>query len=328
MTKDLIINAPEIEPSLRHTTIFEIYEGLQKSESFILRNNHDPQPVLYQLQNLYGDTFSWEYLQEGPEWWSIRITKILASNQDLRTKDNELVIDVPSIEPKYKHDTIFKAIGSLELGETLIIHNDHDPKPLYYQLKSLIGDAFTWEYLQEGPQWWDIRVGLKVPTGSDESSRGEIIINVPSIEPKFKHQTIFHTYEDLSPGESFIIHNDHDPKPVFYQLQSMHGETFSWEYIQEGPEWWDIRVTKKGTIMVNTSTIGREGEIVINVPSILDHRLKHATIFKAFDDLQPGESFIIHNDHDPKPVFYQLQAMHGDIFFWEYLQEGPDWWDI
>ena len=43
-------------------------------------------------------------------------------------------------------------------------------------------------------------------------------LDVTKIEPRFKHSTIFQTYEDLAEGESFIIHNDHDPKPLYYQL--------------------------------------------------------------------------------------------------------------
>jgi len=55
----------------------------------------------------------------------------------------------------------------------LVIHNDHDPKPVYYQLLSERGDVFTWEYLQQGPQWWDIRVTMK---GVDSGETiGEIV---------------------------------------------------------------------------------------------------------------------------------------------------------
>lgn len=323
-----VINVQEIEPRLRHETIFQVFLKLQKGESLVIHNNHDPVPVYYQLQELYGDTFTWEYIQRGPEWWDVKVTKTVENVALLETEYGELVVNVPAIEPKYKHDTIFRAIGGLRPGDSLIIHNDHDPKPLYHQLKSLIGDAFTWDYLQEGPEWWDIRVRIKPIASTSSDTENAVVINVPSIEPRFKHDTIFRTYENLKPGEALIIHNDHDPKPVFYQLQHMHGDTFTWEYLSQGPEWWDIRVTKKGENMQNTETIGREGELVIDVPAITDHRLKHATIFEAFNSLKGGESFVIHNDHDPKPVFYQLQGMHGDTFTWEYLQEGPEWWDV
>ena len=45
----------------------------------------------------------------------------------------------------------------------------------------------------------------------------DIIINVQEIEPRLRHQTIFDTFDTLQEGESLIIHNNHDPKPVFYQ---------------------------------------------------------------------------------------------------------------
>ncbi|MCC7332605.1 MAG: DUF2249 domain-containing protein [Flavobacteriales bacterium] len=62
---------------------------------------------------------------------------------------------------------------------------------------------------------------------------------------------------------------------------------------------------------------------VLNV-SLIEPRLKHPTIFKHFDDLTSGESFIIDNDHDPRPLYYQLLGERGDIFTWEYVQQGPD----
>ena len=44
--------------------------------------------------------------------------------------------------------------------------------------------------------------------------------------------------------------------------------------------------------------------------------------------MQVGEGFIIDNDHDPKPLYYQLLAELGQTFEWEYLQEGPDRWKV
>lgn len=62
--------------------------------------------------------------------------------------------------------------------------------------------------------------------------------------------------------------------------------------------------------------------------TVLEPRLKHPTIFKHFDDLGPGEEFIIHNDHDPKPLYYQLLAERGNTFTWKYILEGPDFWEV
>ncbi|WP_243697342.1 iron-sulfur cluster repair di-iron protein [Flaviaesturariibacter aridisoli] len=60
--------------------------------------------------------------------------------------------------------------------------------------------------------------------------------------------------------------------------------------------------------------------------SIIEPRLKHPTIFRYFDELAPGDAFRILNDHDPKPLYYQLIAERGNVFAWTYLEQGPDNW--
>lgn len=66
---------------------------------------------------------------------------------------------------------------------------------------------------------------------------------------------------------------------------------------------------------------------ILNV-TLIEPRLKHPTIFEHFDALEEGEGFAILNDHDPKPVYYQLLGERGDIFIWEYLEQGPEWWKV
>ncbi len=323
--KEIVIKVQEIEPRLRHQTIFNTFDQLRKGESLIIHNNHDPKPVFYQLMDIRGNIFSWEYLQEGPEWWDIRLTKVV---ETVSPNIEEFVLNIPGIAPQSKHAAIFQVFEGTAPGGSFIIHNDHDPKPVYHQLMSQYGDIFEWEYLSEGPQRWDIRLTKKQMQTKEKE--GETVINVPSLPGHMKHQTIFQTFNNLKPGESFIIHNDHDPKPVYYQLMDMKGDIFTWEYLQEGPEWWDIRVSLKAyeqSTPTYTNPFARPEEKVVNVPS-LEPKLKHPTIFQTFDSLQAGESMIIHNDHDPKPVYYQLKSERGDGFTWEYLQEGPKDWDI
>lgn len=81
------------------------------------------------------------------------------------------------------------------------------------------------------------------------------IINVPSIEPKLKHPTIFKRFDELKDGESIIIHNDHDPKPVYYQLLGERGNVFVWEYLEQGPEWWKVKIQKR-SLAENEETLG------------------------------------------------------------------------
>lgn len=69
-------------------------------------------------------------------------------------------------------------------------------------------------------------------------------LDVTVIEPKFKHPTIFQKFDALIEGEAFIIHNDHDPKPLYYQLIGERGNIFTWEYQESGPDYWKVKIAK------------------------------------------------------------------------------------
>jgi len=83
-------------------------------------------------------------------------------------------LDVTQLEPRLKHPTIFKRFDALVKGEELIIENDHDPKPLYYQLMGERGPVFDWQYLEEGPLQWRVKI-TKGSTTDNEPSIGEIV---------------------------------------------------------------------------------------------------------------------------------------------------------
>lgn len=67
-------------------------------------------------------------------------------------------------------------------------------------------------------------------------------IDVRTIEPRFRHPLIFQTFNDLQPGESFVLVNDHDPAPLRYQFQAELEGYFSWDYEEQGPEVWQVRI--------------------------------------------------------------------------------------
>lgn len=92
----------------------------------------------------------------------------------MQTTIAENILNVTLLEPKQKHPTIFARFDLLAEGESLTIHNDHDPKPLYYQLLGERGNIFIWEYLEEGPEWWKVRISKRV-TGENDETLGEIV---------------------------------------------------------------------------------------------------------------------------------------------------------
>jgi uncharacterized protein (DUF2249 family) len=70
------------------------------------------------------------------------------------------------------------------------------------------------------------------------------IIDVRRVAPAQRHPLIFDTFADLAPGASFLLINDHDPKPLYYQFAAEHTGEFTWEYLEKGPVNWQVRIGK------------------------------------------------------------------------------------
>lgn len=99
----------------------------------------------------------------------------------------------------------------------------------------------------------------------------ENILNVTLLEPRQKHPTIFVRFDELQEGESLTIHNDHDPKPLYYQLLGERGNIFTWTYLEQGPETWKVRISKN-----------RLGEGEETLGEIATKDLRKAKIFKKY----------------------------------------------
>lgn len=70
-------------------------------------------------------------------------------------------------------------------------------------------------------------------------------LDVRVLPPRDKHPTIFRTFDTLASGQSLVLLNDHDPKPLRYQLAAERPESFDWSYEAEGPELWRVRISRR-----------------------------------------------------------------------------------
>jgi uncharacterized protein (DUF2249 family) len=73
------------------------------------------------------------------------------------------------------------------------------------------------------------------------------IVDVRTEIPRIRHQLIFETFASLAVGTAFVLVNDHDPKPLYYQLAAENAGEFSWDYLEEGPEVWQVRIGRLAT---------------------------------------------------------------------------------
>lgn len=68
------------------------------------------------------------------------------------------------------------------------------------------------------------------------------VIDIRPETPKRRHEIIFDTFDSLPPGSAYVIVNDHDPKPLWYQFAAEHAGEFTWDALEEGPEVWRVRI--------------------------------------------------------------------------------------
>jgi uncharacterized protein (DUF2249 family)/quercetin dioxygenase-like cupin family protein len=62
--------------SERHPLVFEAFDRLAVGESFIVLNDHDPQPLRMQIEKMRAGEMGWEYVERGPDTFRVRLTRI------------------------------------------------------------------------------------------------------------------------------------------------------------------------------------------------------------------------------------------------------------
>ena len=81
-------------------------------------------------------------------------------------------------------------------------------------------------------------------TTAHQAPGDEIVIDARQILPRQRHPLIFDTFARLVPGQAFLLVNDHDPKPLYYQFKAEQDGTFEWTYLEQGPEVWQVRIAR------------------------------------------------------------------------------------
>lgn len=69
-------------------------------------------------------------------------------------------------------------------------------------------------------------------------------LDVRTLVPIRRHGKLLNLFKELPAGESFVFINDHDPKPLYYQMEAESDPPFKWEYLETLPREWKVKVTK------------------------------------------------------------------------------------
>ncbi|CAN5419393.1 hypothetical protein BH09BAC6_BH09BAC6_23290 [soil metagenome] len=83
-------------------------------------------------------------------------------------------IDATVFEHRLQHPAILEKFDALEPGFSIVIANDYDMQPLYYELLAARGESFTWKPLESGPMAWQVKI-TKKSTQPNEETIGEMV---------------------------------------------------------------------------------------------------------------------------------------------------------
>jgi uncharacterized protein (DUF2249 family) len=70
------------------------------------------------------------------------------------------------------------------------------------------------------------------------------VMDVRPIPCSIKHGLIIRTWLELPVGSHFVLLNDHDPVPLYYQFAAQWPQAFTWEHVVKGPDEFRVKITK------------------------------------------------------------------------------------
>jgi uncharacterized protein (DUF2249 family) len=231
-------------PIERHKKLLKLFKELPVQDSFVFVNDHDPIPLYYEFRSVYGDVVDWEYLHRGGREWKVKVTRTEASRGREFT-DISTLLDLRKADKKLWAQIVFHRYGMMQQGDTMEVVAGEDPVDIHDIFFKKFEGQHTWIYKKQEPGECVVHITKEVKSGLGDD--GFSVVNefdVRPFPPAVRHEMFYKAFEDIKPGEAFEFVNDHDPKPLYYQMEAESREPFRWEYLDEGPEEWKVRVVK------------------------------------------------------------------------------------
>lgn len=302
----------------RRHNLFSVLDDLDPEKSLQIVTDHDIDVLLHQYQMKRDYRLQWAASGETSEPGDFLVEK-----RPTRKSDGLYEFDVREMPPMERHKALLDTFDILEPGEGFVLVNDHDPKPLYHELRSTRGDTFDWEYRKQEAQEW--KVGIVKTEDSDPTSEDVVAsFDVREIPKAERHPTIHHRYGNIPENGTLEIIAPHEPRPLYREFKQQYGKAFTWDVVETEHGYCRVHITKSSADHTENS----EESTDLDVTTELDVRnlppaQRHEQIYDAYADLESGHAFILINDHDPKPLYHQFNAEAGAEFHWEYHQKKP-----
>ena len=231
-------------PIERHKRLLQMFKDLPVGENFVFINDHDPLPLYYEFRSIHGDVVGWDYLQRGGTDWKVKVTRTEASKGREFT-DISTLMDLRKIEQKDLKHVVFHRYGMMQEGDTMEIIADKDPQDISAVFKEKFDGQYVWANKKNAPGEYVVHVTKRIKNASPATNITVVKeFDVRPFAPAERHEMVFNAFDELKAGEAFVFINDHDPKPLYYQIEAESRHPFTWVYLEMGPDVWKVKVAK------------------------------------------------------------------------------------
>lgn len=231
-------------PIERHKRLIQLFKELPVNESFIFINDHDPIPLFYEFRSIFGDVVGWNYLNKGGREWKVEVTRTEAS-QGREFKDISTLLDLRKADPKEWKQIVFHRYGMMEAGDTMELIAAEEPLEIHAIFVNKFEGKHSWIYKKQELNEVVIHITKKAITKEDANGFSVVQeFDLRPFPPAQRHEIFYKGFEAIKPGEAFEFINDHDPIPLYYQMEAESKDPFQWEYLKKGPDQWKVRVIK------------------------------------------------------------------------------------
>ncbi len=139
--------------------------------------------------------------------------------------------------------------------------------------------------------------------------------DVRRIPCRAKHTQIFQRWAELPVGGHFVLINDHDPVPLYYQFEALFRGAFKWEYLVDGPDVFHVKITRLALSPFTTPPAPprcasaprseAENELDLRGAEPPEPMMR---ILSTLETVAPGATFRARTDRQPLHLYPELDA--------------------
>jgi uncharacterized protein (DUF2249 family) len=147
--------------------------------------------------------------------------------------------------------------------------------------------------------------------------------DVRSIPCRVKHAQIIQRWQALPVGEHFVLINDHDPVPLYYQFATVFPGEFTWEHLVAGPDVFHVKISRVAAARSNAvpepvsggcgnhHAHGRDEKAAVDGEVDargLEPPQPMMAILSAVEELKAGEVLRARTDRKPLHLYPELET--------------------